>query len=110
MLHMHSTLQSAVLLSIADIIFTDEDPNFYLKRFVKLINSIVDIGQDGKAVYSTKSREKLSTVRSSDTLVGVFLANVYEEDETRESVIERYHLSEKLYDKYYKIVFGDDND
>ncbi|MCM1306230.1 MAG: hypothetical protein NC037_01645 [Bacteroides sp.] len=108
--YMPSTVQSATLLSIADIIFTDEDPNFYLRRLVRLINGIVDKNADGKAVYSNKSREKLSSVRSADTLVGVFLAYVYEEDETRESVIERYHLNEKLYDKYYKIVFGDDDD
>ena len=110
MQQMPSTLQSAVLLSIADIVFTDEDPNFYLNRLVKLINGIVDVNSEGKLVYSNKSREKLSLARSADTLVGVFLAYVYEEDETRESVIERYHLSAKLYDKYYKIIFGEDND
>ena len=107
---MPSTLRAAVLLSIEDIIFTDEDPNYYLKRLVKFINGIVDINSEGKLVYSSKSREKLSSVRSEDTLAGVFLAFVYEEDETRETVIERYHLSPKLYDKYVKIIFGDDDD
>ena len=43
-------------------------------------------------------------------MVGVLLGKVYEADEPREAVIERYGLSEKLYDKYYNIVFGDDND
>lgn len=107
---MPTTLRAAVLLAIEDIIFTDEDPNCYLKRLVKLVNGIVDIGSEGKPVYSTKSREKLSTVRSADTLAGVLLACVYEEDETRESIIERYHLSPKLYDKYFKIIFGEDDD
>ena len=105
-----STLRSAVLLSIADIIFTDEDPNFYLGRFTKLINGMVDIGEGGKPVYLGKPREKLSSLRSADTLVGVFLSKVYEEDETRESVIERYKLNEKLFDKYYDIIFGENND
>ncbi|MDE7372542.1 MAG: hypothetical protein K2N18_00605, partial [Clostridia bacterium] len=107
---MPTTLRAAVLLAVEDIIFTDEDPNYYLKRLVKLVNSIVDIGSEGKLVYSTKSREKLGMVRSDDTLAGVFLACGYEEDETRESIIERYHLSPKLYDKYFKIIFGEDDD
>lgn len=105
-----STLRNAVLLSIADIIFTDEDPNFYLGRFTKLINGMVDLGEGGKLVYSGRPREKLSSLRSADTLVGVFLSKVYEEDETRESVIERYKLNEKLYDKYYNIIFGENDD
>ncbi len=107
---MTSTMRTAVLLSIADIIFTDEDPNYFLKRLTSLINGIVDVTTEGKTVYSSKSREKLSLARSSDTLVGVFLSKVYEEDETRESVIERYKLNSKLYDKYYKIVFGEEDD
>lgn len=107
---MASTLQTAVLLSIADIVFTDEDPNYYLKRLTSLINGIVDLNTEGKAVYSNKLREKLSFARSSETLVGVFLSKVYEEDETRDSLIERYKLNSKLYDKYYNIVFGEEND
>jgi len=103
-------MRTAVLLSIADIIFTDEDPNYFLKRLTSLINGIVDVTTEGKTVYSSKSREKLSLARSSGTLVGVFLSKVYEEDETRESVIERYKLNSKLYDKYYKIVFGEEDD
>lgn len=107
---MPSVLRSAVLLSIADIVFTDEDPNFYLKRLTSLINEIVDLNTDGKPVYSNKNRAKLSGARSEDTLLGVFLAKVYEEDETRDTVIERYKLNPKLYDKYYNIVFGEEND
>ena len=71
---------------------------------------MVDLGEGGKLVYSGRPREKLSSLRSADTLVGVFLSKVYEEDETRESVIERYKLNEKLYDKYYNIIFGENDD
>lgn len=109
-LRLPSTLQTAVLLSIADIIFTDEDPNFYLKSFVRIINGIVNIGTDGKLVYNVKSREKLTSLRSAETLVGVFLSKVYEEDESRESILSRYNLNPKLYDKYCQIVFGETND
>jgi len=109
LLSLPSTLMSAVRLSITDIIFTDEEPNIYLERLTQMVNGIVDLNSDGKVVYSNKSRERLSTVRSADTLVGVFLGKVYEEEENRESVIERYGLNPKLYDKYSKIVFGDDD-
>lgn len=107
---MPHVLQSAVQLSFADIIFTDEDPNFYLEKLTALVNSIVDINIDGKLVYSSKQREKLGNIRSADTLVGVLLGKVYEDDEPREAVLARYGLNPRLYDKYYNIVFGDDND
>lgn len=105
-----SVFKRAVQLSIADIVFTDEEPNIYLERLTRLINSIADISGDGKVVYSSKLREKLSSVRNADALVGVFMSKVYEEDETKDSLIERYAINPKLYDKYFNIVFGDSND
>lgn len=109
LLSLPSVFQSAVRMSIADVIFTDEEPNFYLERLTKIVNGIADLNADGKVQYSNKSREKLSFVRSADTLVGVLLSKVYEEDESRESVLERYDLNPKLFDKYYDMVFGEGN-
>ncbi len=105
-----SNFQSAVQLSIADIIFTDEEPNMFLAKLTDLIDDIVHYDEQGEIVFSSKQREKLKGIRSATTMVGVLLGKVYEADEPREAVIERYGLSEKLYDKYYNIVFGDDND
>ena len=46
------------------------------------------------------------------TLVGVLLAKVYEEDDPlnmRLLTIERYSLNTATFDKYYKIVFGEED-
>ena len=42
--------------------------------------------------------------------MGVLLGKVYEEEESREDVLERYGLNERTYDKYVNIFFGDDDD
>ena len=54
---------------------------------------------------------KIAKMRSVRTLIGVLLCKVYEcdADDMREQTIERYNLNEKTFDKYYKIIFGDED-
>ena len=103
-------LANAIDYCIADIIYTDEEPNIYLAKLTDIINDIMRV-EDGKAKYTDSRYIKISTMKSMRTLVGVFLAKVYEDDDAnmRDITIDRYGLDKKLFDKYYKIVFGDDD-
>ncbi len=101
----------AVSYAICDIIFTDEDPTTYIERLRKIVNSLVKIGADGRAVWRDKNVEKIARLRSMRTIVGVLLTKVYEDDPNpKEDNMERYELSERTFDKYYSIIFGDEND
>lgn len=105
-----STFSDALHYCIADIIFTDETPNVFLHRLTAIVNSIADVDEEGKLVYSSKQREKISRFRSTNTLVGVLLARVYKDDDENviESTIKRYGLKQKDFEKYYRIVFEDE--
>ncbi|MBO4380918.1 MAG: hypothetical protein J5815_02050 [Clostridia bacterium] len=93
---------------IFDIIYSDFEPNKYIKRFVDIINSLLLVDKEGKVVYS---RPKIARFKSANTLVGVILCKVYYDDEEdpRPDTIEDYDLKEKTFDKYWKILFGDDD-
>ena len=108
---MPKVLKEAVGYSICDIIFTDEDPTTYLHRLRSAVDGFVRLGIDGRPLYLTKKAEKVTRLRSPQTLAGVLIAYVYydEEDSKMDSIV-RYNLNERTFDKYYKIVFGDDDD
>lgn len=93
---------------ICDIIYSDFEPNKYIKRFVDIINSLLVLDKDGKVAYT---RPKIARLKSINTLVGVILCKVYYDDEEdpRPYTIEDYELKEKTFDKYWKILFGDDD-
>lgn len=93
---------------ICDIIYSDFEPNKYIKRFVDIINSLLVLDKDGKVAYT---RPKIARLKSANTLVGVILCKVYYDDEEdpRPNTIEDYELKEKTFDKYWKILFGDDD-
>ncbi len=93
---------------ICDIIYSDFEPNKYIKRFVDIINSLLVLDKDGKVAYT---RPKIARLKSINTLVGVILCKVYYDDEEdpRPNTIEDYELKEKTFDKYWKILFGDDD-
>ncbi len=100
----------AVSYAICDIIFTDEDPTTYIERLRKIVNSLVNIGADGRALWRDKNVEKIARLRSVRTTVGVLLTKVYEDDPNpKEDNMQRYELSERTFDKYYRIIFGDEN-
>ena len=108
---MPNVLRNAVSYCISDIVFTDEEPNIYLAKLTEIVNKIVRL-EDGKAKYSNPRYAKISTMKSMRTLVGVLLAKVYEEDDPlnmRLLTIERYSLNTATFDKYYKIVFGEED-
>ncbi len=108
---MPNVLSNAVSYCISDIVFTDEEPNVYLAKLTDIINKIVCV-EDGKAKYTEPRYAKISTMKSMRTLVGVLLAKVYEEDDPlnmRVITIERYSLNAATFDRYYKIVFGDED-
>ena len=108
---MPNVLCNAVSYCISDIVFTDEEPNIYLAKLTEIVNKIVKV-EDGKAKYTEPRYAKISTMKSMRTLVGVLLAKVYEEDDPlnmRVITIERYNLNAATFDKYYKIVFGDED-
>ena len=105
-----NVLHSAVGYCVSDIVYTDEEPNIYLAELTNIVNSLVTLDDNGKVKYSRLSGLKIATMKSMRTLVGVLLCKVYEEDgpDMRQVTIERYGLNEKTFDKYYKIIFGDD--
>lgn len=108
---MPNVLRNAVSYCISDIVFTDEEPNVYLAKLTEIVNKIVRL-EDGKAKYTNSRYAKISTMKSMRTLVGVLLAKVYEEDDPlnmRLLTIERYSLNTATFDKYYKIVFGEED-
>ena len=108
---MPNVLRNAVSYCISDIVFTDEEPNVYLAKLTEIVNKIVRL-EDGKAKYTNPRYAKISTMKSMRTLVGVLLAKVYEEDDPlnmRLLTIERYSLNTATFDKYYKIVFGEED-
>ena len=108
---MPNMLRNAVSYCISDIVFTDEEPNIYLAKLTEIVNKIVRL-EDGKAKYTNPRYAKISTMKSMRTLVGVLLAKVYEEDDPlnmRLLTIERYSLNTATFDKYYKIVFGEED-
>ena len=108
---MPNVLRNAVSYCISDIVFTDEEPNVYLAKLTEIVNKIVRL-EDGKAKYINPRYAKISTMKSMRTLVGVLLAKVYEEDDPlnmRLLTIERYSLNTATFDKYYKIVFGEED-
>ena len=106
-----AVLTNAIDYCIADIVYTDEEPNIYLAKLTDIINKIMSV-EDGKAKYTEPRYIKISAMKSMRTLVGVFLAKVYEEDDEnmRALTIDRYGLNKTTFDKYYKIVFGEDED
>ncbi len=104
-------MREAVGYSLCDIIFTDEDPNTYIHRLCSAVDNIVRVDKDGKLIYFIKKPERLQRLRSAETLAGVLIAYVYyDEENPKMDSIERYNLNERTFDKYYKILFGDDND
>ncbi len=107
-----NVLHSAVGYCVSDIVYTDEEPNIYLAELTNIVNSLVTLDDNGKVKYSRLSGLKIATMKSMRTLVGVLLCKVYEEDgpDMRQVTIDRYGLNEKTFDKYYKIIFGDDGD
>lgn len=104
-------LHGAVSYCVSDIVYTDEEPNIYLATLSNIVNSIVMLDEKGKPKYSKPKYMKIAKMRSVRTLIGVLLCKVYEcdADDMREQTIERYNLNEKTFDKYYKIIFGDED-
>lgn len=104
-------LKEAVGYSVCDIIFTDEDPNTYLQRLRSAVDGFVMLDEMGKPFFLTKKAEKSTRFRSSKTLAGVLLAYVYyDEENPKLDSLLRYDLDERTFDKYFKIIFGDDQD
>ncbi len=106
---MTGALKLAVDLAFMDIVLTDEEPNFYLEQLTNLLDSIA-CEEDGKLLFFKEKQEKLRSVRDEGALAGALLYGIYGEDESREAIISRYGLNARLFDKYCKILFGDDDD
>lgn len=107
---MPAILHAAVSYCIADIVYTDEEPNTYLARLVRLVDGIVGMDENGKAKFFNPKHKRISTLRSMRTLIGVFLCKVYEDDDPsmKDITIRRYELNERTFNKYYDIIFGED--
>ncbi len=101
-------LHSATDLAVAEIAFTDEEPNEYIGALFDVLNELSPmIGSRNPA--TAKRLQKIAKLRSLNTAVGVLLGKVYKDEESREEIIERYELNPRTYDKYLKIFFGEDN-
>ncbi len=104
-------LKEAVGYSICDVIYTDEDPNTYLARLKSAVDGFVRLGVDDKPVYRSKKAEKAARLRNPQALAGVLLAYVYyDEEDPKGDSMARYNINPRTFDKYYKIIFGDDDD
>ncbi|MBR4800490.1 MAG: hypothetical protein IK048_02290 [Clostridia bacterium] len=101
-------LTEVIEQGLFDIIYNDVEPNEYLKRYVDLVNALVYFDESGKIVYQ---KPKIGRLKSAKTLVGVLICKVYEDEEEdpRPETIDGYDIKEKTFDKYWKILFGDDD-
>lgn len=107
---MPTNLERAYIYCLADIVFTDEEQNYYIERLTDIINGIVTVDENRKLSFKRK-KESITRLKSLRTLIGVLLCKVYEEDEDAyEVTTARYGVNKKTFDKYYKIVFGDVDD
>ncbi len=108
---LNGMLHGAISYCMSDIVYTDEEPNVYLARLTRIVNSIFTLDDKGKLKYAKSRYAKIATMRSVRTIIGVILCKVYEDDadDMREQTIARYELNEKTFDKYYKIIFGEDD-
>ena len=93
---------------ILDIIYNDVEPNEYLKRYVDLVDSLISLDENGKVVFA---KPKVARLKSGKTLVGALICKVYEDEEEdpRPDTIEGYDIKQRTFDKYWKILFGEDN-
>lgn len=100
--------QEVAMQGILDIIYNDIEPNEYIGRYVRLFNSLVHLDESGKVVFE---KPKVARLKSAKTLIGVLLCKTYEDDELdpRPDTIEGYDIKERTFDKYWKILFGDDD-
>ncbi len=105
---MPKLLESAYVYCLADIVFTDEEQNYYLDRLTKIINNLTYLDGKGKCCFYEEKRGRIARLKSMPTLVAVLLAKVYEEEEgSLEATIDRYNVDVGKFDKYFNIVFGD---
>ena len=101
-------LREVIEQGILDIVYNDVEPNEYIKRYVDLVNSLVSLDASGKIIYH---KPKIARLKSAKTMIGVLICKVYEDDEDdpRPDTIEGYRIKEKTFDKYWKILFGEDD-
>ncbi len=105
---MPKMLESAYVYCLADIVYTDEEQNYYLDRLRAVIDSLCYVDEKGKCKFYEEKRARIARLKSLPTLVAVILAKVYEEeDDSLENTIERYNIDVATFDRYFKIVFGD---
>lgn len=101
-------LKGAIKVALTDIAFTDEEPEEYIDALFEICKKIVPLDENLQPI-KTKRLQKICRLRSFQTMEGVLLGKVYENDETREEIIARYGLNPRTYDKYYKIFFGEED-
>jgi len=101
-----STLLCGYEFAFIDIVITDDAPDDFLSALAKIIDRLVYVDEKGKLAYREKRFEKLSRFRNVRVFGCVLLGYVYKDEETREEIIERYHLKPELYDKYWEVLFG----
>ena len=98
----------AVEQSAFDVIYNDVEPNVYLERLSKLVDSLVKLDKAGNAVFDNP---KIAKLKSEKTLVGVLLCKIYYDDEEdpRPDTIESYEIKQRTFNKYWELIFGEDN-
>ena len=102
--------KSAVYRTACDIVFTDEDPTYYLDRLCAIVEDLVTADAHGEPVWKRRSGRKIAKLRSEVTMIGVLLSEVYRDDpDPDEDAMERYELSPRTFYKYRAIFFGDDD-
>ncbi len=102
-------LKSAVYHAACDIVFTDEDPSYYLERLCAIVENLVSASPQGEPVWHVKNGKRISRLRSEETMIGVLLSEVYHDDpDPDEDAMERYELSPRTFYKYRAIFFGDE--
>ncbi|MBO4554917.1 MAG: hypothetical protein J5713_03965 [Clostridia bacterium] len=103
-----SVWHRAVEQTAFDIIYNDVEPNVYLERLKNLVDSIVKVDGEENPIFDNP---KLAKLKSENTLVGVFLCKIYEDDDEdpRPDTIESYEIKQRTFDKYWKLIFGEDD-
>ncbi len=108
--HLPANFQAAVFLVDCEIIYVDEEPNTFIERLAKLIDEMVEVGEDDKLVWKIKEGKKVARLKSIETMIAVLLSEVFAGDEVFEEsdILSGRNIKAKTFQKYHDILFGVD--
>lgn len=105
------TLLNGIRFAYSDIIFSEDEPNEFLDMLTDIIDDIMILNDDCTLGFSKKRFEKLRGIRDSAAFAGALIYRIFiDEVDEYEDIIERRGVNARLFKKYYKIMFGADDE